>query len=646
MSHYNTIIMNVKNIFIAIVLLLPLFSSCSEFLDIKDESAISPKIWDNEESAKLYVNNIYNMSITAFGGENILGSSASLSDETPDMGASILLGTLSSAEVTYYSSASYEAIRFINIGFDALSKSELKGSARNRIAGQLYFFRALQHWKLVNIYGGVPYMKDYVSFTSADDLVNAKRNKTSECIAFIKQDLDSAMALLPAAWATTEYSRITRAGAAAIKGRILLFYASPQFNPDREVARWEDAYNANLAARDLCLQDGYSLMSTSVAITEQWPYGYDHNLIFNKKKSDGNTEVLIVTPYFTDIKMHGHENSVCPDEITTKGSPGNTPTWDLVIAFPMKDGSLAFKYNSASVNTRSFIGNGGDNTKFYLNRDPRFYATVAYNGCYYQLEGNANRRQWNFQFLRKNNKVYYSENTTSDKISSTGFYCRKMVNPIIARANMGKSTTDWIEMRYAEVLLNLAESAFEFQGDNSELGYDCLKQIRARAGIEAGTDGYYGLKSSSLITPVELTLNERRVELAFEGKRFYDLRRRNMFTSNLGSYILKLNGWKKSGSGYTFGLKSIAADSLMFMTPARRDTIKLENLYKYFTMTAKSTGPLVKAINYVAITDPTILQTTMTGNYNFFDIPQNIITRSPALEQTVGWPNGKFNPFE
>ncbi|MBV5343945.1 hypothetical protein JZU68_10270, partial [bacterium] len=69
------------------------------------------------------------------------------------------------------------------------------------------------------------------------------------------------------------------------------------------------------------------------------------------------------------------------------------------------------------------------------------------------------------------------------------------------------------------------------------------------------------------------------------------------------------------------------------------------NLYKYFTLTAKSTGPAVKSINYIAITDPTALQSAMTGNYNFFDIPQNIITRSPALDQTVGWPNGKFNPF-
>ena len=212
--------MKINKILIAFFAISLTLSSCSDFLDIKDESAISSTIWDDEESAKLYVNNIYNMCFNPFGGENSIGSMANLSDETPDMGSNMLLGSLTSSSITLYSSASFESIRFINIGFDALNKSALTGDARNRIAGQLYFFRAWQHWKMVNLYGGIPYMKDYVSFTSSDLLNNAKRNKTSECIEFIKQDLDSAIALLPSVWVKTEYARITRAAAASFKGRV------------------------------------------------------------------------------------------------------------------------------------------------------------------------------------------------------------------------------------------------------------------------------------------------------------------------------------------------------------------------------------------------------------------------------------------
>ncbi|HEY6914096.1 MAG TPA: RagB/SusD family nutrient uptake outer membrane protein [Paludibacter sp.] len=641
--------MKINKIIIGLCALLS-FASCSDFLDVKDESAINPSIWDNEESAKLYLNNIYNACMVPFGGEDLVSSLANLSDETSDMGSSILLGTLGASDVGTYKVNTYEPIRYINIAFEAMKTSKLTPAEKNRILGQLYFLRAWQHWKLINLYGGVPYMRDYVTFTSPDSLTNAKRNKTSDCIKFLKEDLDSAIAKLPTAWdINKEYSRITRAAAASFKGRVLLFYASPQFNPEHNMDRWKDAYDANVLANSLCIQDGYELMSVVAPVTKEWPYGYDFNQIFTKKKSEGNKEVLIVTPYASDIKTHGYENSVCPAEFTTgTGAPSLCPVWDLVIAFPMKDGSLAFKYNPTVKNTRTFIGNGSDATKFYLNRDPRFYSTVAFNGGYYQLEGNGSRRQWTYNCPKKTTSgiiTYYSENVAFERTTPTGFFCRKMVNPSILRANMVKSTTDWIEMRYAEVLLNLAECAFEYEGTNSTLGYDCLKQIRSRAGIEAGADGFYGLKSSTEISPIELVMNERRVELAFEGKRFYDLRRRNMFTADLGSYIYKLNGWKKSGSGFIFTLKN-PSDTAIFLYPAKRDTISQGNLYKYFTMTGKSTGPLVKAIAYVCVPDSATLKTTNTGNYNFFGIPQDILTRSPAIKQNFGWQNGSFNPFE
>lgn len=642
------------NKIIYVFLLLPLMvMSCSDYLEVKDQSSINPSIWDNEESAKLYLNYIYSAYLTPFGGNQDIAASSltGLSDDVATTPNNLLIGTLTAGNVSYYSGTTYQLIRYVNIGIDAAKKSNLDAAAKARTLGQLYFFRAWFHWRLVNLYGGVPYMRSYVTMESPDTVKNVPRTSTSQCISYLKEDLDSAINMLPSAWVSTEYSRITRAAAAAFKGRILLFYASPQFNPDHNLARWKDAYAANLFARDLCLQDGYSLMSIA-GTNSQSPYSYDFNKIFMTKKSNGNPEVLLVTPYYTDIKMHGYENSVCPNEITTgTGAPSNCPSWDLVISFPMKDGSLAFKYNAANKNSRIFTGNGGDMTKYYLNRDPRFYSTVAFNGSNYQLEGNAARRQWTYNCPQKVNgttSTYYAENTTQDKTSTTGFYCRKMVDPNLVRANYGKSITDWIEMRYAEVLLNLAECAFETgDADKYSVGMDCLEQIRSRAGIDPGTDGTYGISGNLAagFTPVEVVMNERRVEFAFEGKRFYDLRRRNMFTEDLGPNILKLNGWKISGSGFTFTLKNVA-DTTIFLHPERRDTIKFANLYKYFTLNAKSTGPFVKALNYICVRDSTSLKATTSGNYNFFDIPTDIIARSPNVLQNYGWQNGAFNPFQ
>lgn len=603
------------------------FASCSDFLDIKDESAINPAIWDSELSAELYINTLYNNCLPAFGGQSPTAESlASISDETSDMGSGILLGTLDKGSVGAFSASTYQSIRYINIALDAMKTSTLTGDDRNKILGQLYFFRAWQHWKLIQLYGGIPYMLDVVGYTSTDTIKNAARNKTSECIAYLEADVNEAISMLPREWPEAEYARITRAGASAFLGRILLFYASPQFNPTNDINRWKAAYEANLNAKNICIEDGYGLMDISTSPTVQFPHSKDFNKIFITKKAS-NKEVIIVKPYLKGYKYHGYENSVRPNEITNSSDrPSNCPTWDLVISFPMKDGSPACNAN------RQFIGNT-DINKYYRNRDPRFYATIAYNGCYYPLEGKTTRRQW----------IYTGgEGATSSLTSATGFYCRKYVDSNINGDERAKTYTDWIELRYAEVLLNLAEAAFEYQGANSETGYDCLKQIRERAGIEVGTDGYYGLKSNNTYTPIELVMNERKIELAFEGKRFFDLRRRNMFTNALGLNIPKLNGWKKSGSGYTFTLKPALATEFNSL----KDNLPVDSVYKYFTMSAKSTGPLVKAINYITVTDPTNLSTTFTGSYNFFDIPQTILTRSPAIVQTQGWENGVFNPFE
>lgn len=626
--------MKLKNI-ILFAVSLPLLVSCSDFLDVKDESVINPAIWDNENSAKLYINNIYTMCMPSFGGESVVsdGSLSGISDETDGMGSGLLLGTLGNGSVGTFSAPTYQAIRYINIAFDAMKTSTLDKAAQDRIMGQLYFFRAFQHWKLVKIYGGVPYMREVVDYDSEDILKNAPRNKTSECIQFLEQDLDSAAARLPYAWGTTEYGRITRAAAAAFKGRILLYWASPQFNPDNDKTRWEKALAANQAAKALCLQDGYSLLDITTPVTTQWPVAKDFNKIFNTKKSAGNPEVLLVTPYLQSLKYHSYEISVRPAEVTNRnGRPSNLPAWDLVCAFPMKDGSAAYTYSGVSAHKVKFTGNP-DIRKYYENRDPRFYATIVFNGCYYPLDGNATRRQWTYTG---------GEATVATNTSSTGFYCRKMVNTNISGVDVERTYTDWIVMRYAEVLLNTAECAFEAEGENSQTAIDNLVEIRQRAGIEAGADNLYGLKSNPEFSLLEIILNERRIEFAFEGMRFWDLRRRNMFTNDLGTQTTMLNGFKKSGSGYTLALSGITAAQFDLI----KSDLPVDSVYKYFKLTAKSTGPLVKAINYIAVTTPTQLQGLYSGNYNFFDIPQSILTRSPALTQTMGWENGVFNPFE
>ena len=179
-------------------------------------------------------------------------------------------------------------------------------------------------------------------------------------------------------------------------------------------------------------------------------------------------------------------------------------------------------------------------------------------------------------------------------------------------------------MRYAEVLLNLAESACGV--NNLAVAMDQLKAIRKRAGIEAGTDGNYGLQAGMSRTQMfDAILYERQIELAFEGKRFWDLRRWRKVESTL-------NGKRRRKLIVT--LKTAAISAATFAST--RDNLNLDNVYtNYFTLDYSSTTAILdtkQAINWLP-------------SYYFFGIPQGAIDNNPSLIQNNTW-GGSFDPLQ
>lgn len=614
--------MKINKKIIWLICALPLLGGCSDFLNINDESAINSDIWNSEASAMLFVNKIYAMSGPSFGGEKVASSGlSSCSDETNGL-PDLLVGSLEGGTVGAYSADRYQSIRYINIALDEMKGSSMPKDAYNRVVGQLYFFRAWQHWNMMIMHGGVPYMTEVVGYTSEDDLKNAPRNKTSECIEFVKKDLKDAIEMLPSNWASAEWGRVTNATAAALLGRILLFYASPQFTPDQTSqfahTRWQEAYDANKNAVAICKVGGYGLLDCSTTKTDKWLANTDINNVF-LKEGTGNIEALFVRVYDDNQNAHSYEQSVRPEGQTKAKESSNLPTLRLMKAFPNADGT---PYTKAD-----------NDMSYWKDRDSRFYSTIVYNGCYLPYIGNSNYRQWTYS------KAYSDVNT----YSTTGFYCRKMLNP--ATVSLDKTSTNWIEIRYAEVLLNLAEAALEV-GD-TDLMYDCLGQIRKRAGIPEG-EYFYGLKADPS-SNLELVMNERFIELAFEGKRFYDLRRRNMFTQDLGQNVKALNGEKKMGwavknSFIKFG------DANAEKFKKERDGLSMDEIAEWMKVAKVTPVNTAKPINYICYPDRESLSVVQSGSYNFFDLPDGIITRSPAIKQTMGWSydtsRGCFDPFE
>ncbi|RZK34838.1 MAG: RagB/SusD family nutrient uptake outer membrane protein, partial [Hymenobacter sp.] len=253
---------------------------------------------------------------------------------------------------------------------------------------------------------------------------------------------------------------------------------------------------------------------------------------------------------------------------------------------------------------------------FYKNRDPRFDKTIAYNGSTWPLNGNASYKLWTYLAAGK---------SVETKASSTGFYTRKAIDPNVAIANTPYVGTDWIEIRYAEVLLNLAESACGT--NNLGVAMDQLKAIRRRAGIEAGNDGNYGLQAGmSRSQMFDAILYERQIEFAFEGKRFWDLRRTKRLDGTLAAI--------KRRHKLIINLKTTGVPADFATT---RDNLNLDNVYtNYFTLDFTSNTTLLDTKTY---------ELSWQQKYYFFAIPQSALDNNPSLVQNNTW-GGSFDPLQ
>ncbi|QHS62612.1 RagB/SusD family nutrient uptake outer membrane protein [Chitinophaga agri] len=580
------------------ILLTASLTACSSILDKTDLTGIDERTWDHESTATLYLNRIYDLAMPTWpnlsGAATLPTAIHDVSDDYNGGDQKIWYGTLSVDNVNDFfggnaSNNVWAYIRKTNILLTEIEKGTLPQDVKTRLKAQAYFLRGWMYFQLVKLYGGVPYISHPQDWVTENLFVT--RNKTSECIDSIARDFDMATSL-PATWGSSDRGRITRGAALGVKGRMLLYWASPQFNPDNDQQRWERAYKANKAAYDTLVLDGYGLFSNFA------------NIWF--EEATGNKEVIMLRSFDGATKASTFDDAARPNSESNGGGGAYQPTWDFVKAFPTIDGLPITDPNS-----------GYDPVYYWKNRDPRFDATIAYNGAIWPLSNKSGRKQW----------IYAGVTDDKSKPNTTGFYCRKNVNPSIIKDNTKLGKTDWIEMRFAEVMLNLAECA-NATGRTQE-AYDMLTAIRKRAGIRPGEGSLYGLKPGmSKEEMFEAIMNERRIELAFEGKRYDDLRRNKLFD--------RLNGKKRTILKIAVKAPYTVAD--LEKTDATgiplRDKLDINgaDYTTYFTVT-EDVLDTQKPINY-------------PSTYYFYAIPTSNITRNPSLVQTIGWGNGTFNPLD
>lgn len=472
--------------------------------------------------------------------------------------------------------AVYGRIRNINDVIAGISGGTLSDAEKNILLGQVYFFRAWCYYNLLKWYGGVPIV------TETKDPVGGNATPRSSARAvkdFILSDLDLAAKMLAektmkGGWSGSDYGRVTTGTALALKGRVLLLWASPLFNRANEESRWTDAYNAMKAEKDSIDACGYGLYQSSGANASAFASMFC--------QTSKNPEAVFVTLYnnITGDGLDNQKNNRWERDIrpANTGGGGKNASAMLVDMFPMADGKIPAgtgTYSKLQTSDSAYYRN----TPF-LDRDPRFYRTFAFPGFRWVYNGDASQINpnnpgpgskyvlWNYvwytdlndQGNAESGNSYGADNLLTSKV---GVYVRKKsddadVNTPLYTYVAGDvkgaapyySAAPLIELRYAEVLLNLAEVACGANQLADAVGY--LQQIRARVGYTAANN--YGLQSnltSDQAACMSAILYERQIEFAYEGKRFDDMRRWLLFDG--GTQFASLAGcpagWKLTGWG-------------------------------------------------------------------------------------------------
>ncbi len=573
---------------ITLILGSSIFGSCNKVLDKKNLSAVNDNdsIWNSLDLSTAYVNRIYANCLPGWTTEY-----AGYCEEASG-GGSYMYGQLTENSVDYWP---YDNIRSINLLLANIDKGTLPADKRSWLKGPAYFFRAYQYFEMVKRYGGVPLV--LVPQNASDDLL-VKRNTTTECFKQVITDLDSAISTLPvvAQNSSENNGRLHKGAALAMKGRVLLFQASPQFDPTQSAAgRWQAAYDANKAAKDYLDVNGFGLYSSFAGI---W---------YNEM----NKESVFVRRYqynaSNSASWHSWSAGTRPLDISQGSSGANRPTQEMMDAFPMKDGKAITDATSAYPYNAQY---------YWQNRDPRFTQTIVYNGAFFQVGINGvetGRIQWTFSGAEQNSPT------------PTGLYMRKAVDTTQTSIQAFNSSTDWVELRYAEVLLNLAEAANEV--GKPEEAYPALVAIRARAGIDPGANSLYGLKAGMSKAEMRAAiLLERQIELAYEAKRFWDLRRWRLFESTL-------NGKRRRGRNITLKVTRDQWNAVKnSMTPTQLVQHLQTNYTTYFNDALRNVD--------------TQFDIAWKPEYYFFAIPTKHLQLNSNLKQTNGWAGGSFDPLQ
>lgn len=516
---------------LSLFLLAGTLVSCSDLLDIDPlDSFTDSAVWSDLALAEVNLNQQY-LKVEADNGRSTYIMYYNFTDEAYHMHGhgteTTVRGELSPDKPSLGWAIdiwknNYQAINGINLFMQNIENvattSDADATWKNELKGQGHFLRAWFYSELYKHYGAVPLIKHPYGLEA--DFLNVKRAPIDEVVKYIVEQCDSAAALLPVVYKDkSDLRRATRGAALAVKGRTLLFAASPLFGtPSAE--KWQAAANANKAVIDLKKESGepaYILPPANSAdgYAQMFTDYTNQEAIFMKlySKKDGPRNWS-----FTYMAPAGPGSGY-------QGWGAIQPSQKIADAFEMEDGT-PYVRKDKSVNP-------------YLNREWRFYSSLIYDGC-----------TWGYGEYEREVGIYTAgeegvvggldgrEGPNYRNATQTGYYMRKFLNRNYDTYGTDGDTTPWFFMRLAEFYLNYAECQIELGNTTEAIKY--INLIRNRVNLP-------GISADNIREKYE---HERMVELVFEGQCWFDLRRwlqsEQVMNENLyGMDILKYKDGKK-----------------------------------------------------------------------------------------------------
>lgn len=508
--------MKTKLLYMGLLLVTLGFSSCDDYIDTTPKDSISNKIvWEEENSVTLYINTFYayldrygnfaaipgqfngnlteGLTETMKYGSYVPGSKAGDSNNyvfTPETMSPVgnLLNVWGNT---------YERIRRINEFLVGLHQFSVFDEATNqRYEAQARFFRAFLYFQLAKRHGGV------ILYTDMNLVKDKDRSSAEDTWNLIASDLDYAATYLPKEWSSGDYGRITKGAAYAFKSRAMLY-----------AERWQSAKDA---ADEVFNLEMYNLTDD---YADSWKGKNEESVL--------EYNYLIAGPNHTFDKDYATFG-----EIENQGGSG-TPTQEMVESYEKADGT--------TVNWNAWHIEGGTTVRPpYEDLEPRFHATIIYNGSIWK-----GRTMENSVDGTNGRYMGYRDYTYAQGRTTTGYYLKKLMDESHTDLISYQSSQTWVEIRLAEVYLNRAEANYRL-GKSGDAMND-INTVRGRTGVNL--PALTNLSGDALFDAIK---QERKIELSYEGHLYWDMRRWKLAHTEYNNY--RVHGMKiyNSASGLTY----------------------------------------------------------------------------------------------